>query len=194
MVTSISFAYNHNGRVVVKSTSFAHNRNGWVVAVKSISSRGVALNADASATAGDHVEVGVGATLDASVVVGAGSVACDPLRPVPMARRIEVQVRALSGQLLTKGAPLEFHAHSAACAATLRRFVAAVDKKGEVRVGSKPPRMLRPKEMAIVELDLEREICLEREADCKHLGRVVVRSEGETVGAGLVRAIVKSSK
>ena len=162
-----------------------------VIVVKSLWSRGAPVAKGANATAGDHVQVGVGASLDASVVIGAGSVACDPQRPVPLARRIEVHLRALSGQLLTKGAPLELHAHSACCAATLRRFIATVDKKGEAVASAKPPRALRPKEMAIVELDLDREVCLEREADCKQLGRVVVRAEGETVGAGLIRAILK---
>ena len=64
--------------------------------------------------------------LDTSLV-GAGSVLCDPSRPVPLAKRIEVQIRSLSEPLiagkvtlLTKGMPVELHAHAMACAATLK--------------------------------------------------------------------------
>ena len=42
-----------------------------------------------------------------------------------------------------------------------------------------------------MELDLAREVPLERDADCRQMGRVVLRAEGETVAAGLVRAILK---
>ena len=92
---------------------------------------------------------------------------------------------------MMRGMPLEAHVHAASCAAMLRRFVAPVSKAGEVLTGAKPPRVLRQHEAAIVELDLEREIALERDAACRHLGRVVLRSEGQTVAAGLVRAILK---
>jgi len=89
------------------------------------------------------------------------------------------------------GMPLEFYCHVASCAATLRKFVGAVDKRGEVKSGGRPPRALRPGEAALLELALEKEIALELEADCRHLGRVIIRSEGQTVGGGLVRAILK---
>ena len=39
--------------------------------------------------------------------------------------------------------------------------------------------------------ELREEVCVEREADCRHLGRVVLRAEGETVAAGLVREILR---
>ena len=159
------------------------------VLVKSLASRGVALDAAASATAGDHVEVGV--AIDDTVPVTAGMVLCDPARPVPRARRIEIQLRVISPRVMMRGMPLEAYVHSASSAAMLRRFVAPVSKAGEVLTDKKPPRVLRQHEAAIVELDLEREIVLEREADCRHLGRVVLRSEGQTVAAGLVRAILK---
>ena len=60
-----------------------------------------------------------------------------------------------------------------------------------MRDDARPPRLLRPKEAAVVELDLAREVPLERDADCRQMGRVVLRAEGETVAAGLVRAILK---
>ena len=173
--------------------------------VKSLNSRGEVLSAaageKAEATAGDHVEVGIAfsnTSFDTSLV-GAGSVLCDPSRPVPLAKRIEVQIRSLSEPLitgkvtlLTKGMPVELHAHAMTCAATLKKFLYPIDKKtGEVLLEGKAPRMLKPRDAAVVEIELEREVCVEVESDCKHLGRVVLRSEGETVAAGLVRAIVK---
>jgi translation elongation factor EF-1alpha len=34
------------------------------------------------------------------------------------------------------------------------------------------------------------QVPLECEAECKHLGRVVLRSEGQTIAAGKVRAVL----
>lgn len=164
-----------------------------VVTVKHLASRGASVEAGGSATAGDRVEatINVG-DLDASVALSAGCVLCDPARPCPLARRVLVVLRSLSGQMLLRGTPVECYAHATTCAATIRKFVGSLDRRtGEVAADKKPPRMLKPKEAALVELELEREICLEVEADCRHLGRVVLRSEGETVAAGLVREILK---
>ena len=105
-----------------------------------------------------------------------------------------VQLRALPtarGHVIMRGMAVECHCHVASCAATLRKFVAAVDKRGEARHDVKPPRLLRQNEAALVEIELEKPLPLECEADCRHLGRIVLRCEGESVAAALVVAIVK---
>jgi elongation factor 1 alpha-like protein len=139
------------------------------------------------ATAGDHVEATVSASssLDLGSIT-TGSVLCDPDSPVPMVRRIEVKLRSLSG-ILTKGQPVELYVHTASCAATLRKFVAAVDKRsGERLPDAKAPRSLPPASTAIVQLKLEARLPIELHSDCRRLGRVVLRDGGRTVAAGVV--------
>ena len=59
---------------------------------KAVHSRGAAVTL---ATAGDHVEIGlVGCAADSSIAQG--SVLCDPLRPAPLARKVEVRLRMRS--------------------------------------------------------------------------------------------------
>ena len=158
-----------------------------VVVAKALTSRGVAVD---EVTAGDHAEVSLGATgsLDAQAVF-AGSVLCDPQRPVALARQVEAQVRSMD-RMVSRGQSVEFYVHTAATAATVRQVVALIDGKTGERVEAKrPPRAMPPRSTAVVLLDLEASVALECAADCKHLGRVVLRDGGETVAAGLVTAI-----
>lgn len=142
-------------------------------------------------TAGDHVEAGVTPTSSSfdATTVGVGSVLCDPSRPVALAKRFEVQLRALSARLL-KGQPFELYCHTCSCAAVLRKIVGAVDGKTGARMtDARPPRSLLPGSMAIVQLELERAIPVELHSACRHLGRIVLRDGGETVAAGLVTSV-----
>lgn len=167
------------------------------VVVKALQSRGQSVS---SVTAGDHCEAGIvpaagaaGAAFDPTAI-SAGSVLCDPLRPVAFATRLEVQLRTL-GAFLTKGQPFELYAHSASCAATLRKIVAAIDKKTGERLPEAPkPRRLLPGMAAIVQLDLDRPMAVEAAADCRHLGRVILRDSGKTVAAGLVLNVVAKKR
>lgn len=164
-----------------------------IVTVKSLHSRGLGVG---EATAGDHVEVGLTATSSSfdPNVVGTGSVLCDPLRPVALATRIEVQLRVLASHL-TKGQPFELHSNGGGeVACTLRKLIAAADHKtGERIPDSKPPRSLGPGTVAFVQLRLERPLPIEVHSDCRQLGRVVLRDAGETVAAGLVMAIERTA-
>ncbi|GFR91794.1 HBS1-like protein [Elysia marginata] len=45
---------------------------------------------------------------------------------------------------------------------------------------------------AVVEIELERSLCLELYTDFKDLGRFMLRSGGHTIAAGLVEEIVQS--
>jgi elongation factor 1 alpha-like protein len=163
------------------------------VVVRSLQSRGEAVT---EATAGDHVEARLAAassSFDPSSV-GIGSVLCDPLRPVALATRVEVQLKAL-GMLLTKGQPFELHSNAGGeVACTLRKFIASVDRRTGLQLNdAKAPRCLAPGGIAVVYLQLESPMPLERHSDCRQLGRIVLRQAGETVAAGLVTAIVRST-
>ena len=124
--------------------------------------------------------------------MAAGNVLCEAAaRPVPLARRLEVQLRVLSPRTpLTPGQPLELYVHSAACSATLHRITAALDKRTGGRADGRPPRVLPAQSAAFVVLELEHDLPLETHADCRPLGRIVLREGGRSVAVGVVTALL----
>ena len=56
---------------------------------------------------------------------------------------------------------------------------------------SSRPRALAAKTAAIVRIELEREVCVELYAECRPLGRIVLRDGGRTVAAGVISAILQ---
>jgi elongation factor 1 alpha-like protein len=156
------------------------------VTVRSVSSRGAPV---AEVVAGDHCELTLAAPEE--TLFAEGHVLCDPQRPAPVARIIEVQLRVLSPPApLTRGEPFELYVHAASCCATLRRVVAAVDRRSGARLDAKPPRALGAQSLAFVQLDLERPVAVELYAQCRTLGRIILREGGRTVAVGVVTAIV----
>ena len=158
---------------------------------RSLQSRGVSV---ASLTAGDHAEIALDTRgVDAAALSAAlapGSVLCDPSRPVPLAARIEVSLRTLSPAVpLTRGQPFELYVHSTACACVLHKIVCGLGKRGE-RLEERP-RWLGGGCAAVVQLQLDRQVCVELHEACRQLGRVVLRAGGVTVAAGVVTRVVK---
>ena len=174
-----------------------------VAIVKSVRSRGVVVPPGQNLTAGDHCELTLGA-IDPSIV-GSGHVLCDPLRVVPLARRVEVRLRALAPRTpLTRGQPFELYVHAAACCATLRKIVTTLTDTdsgtscdgggaGASGAGVPPPRSLATGARALVQFDLEQPVPLETYADCPPLGRVVIRDGGATVAVGVISAILREA-
>eukprot|EP00966_Prymnesium_polylepis_P291970 6742956-Prymnesium_polylepis.1 len=87
---------------------------------------------------------------------------------------------------LTKGQPFELHCHASCVPVTLRKIVAGIDKAG-VRTERKP-RALLPGSGAVVQLELERPVAIEKAEDVRQMGRVVLREAGATLAAGVVTA------
>ncbi|KAL1498509.1 hypothetical protein AB1Y20_013832 [Prymnesium parvum] len=141
------------------------------------------------ATAGDHVELGLHGVPDAHAI-DVGSVLSAPNSPARLVRCIEVTLRTFQPPApLTKGQPFEMYCHTSAVCATLRKIVCSVDKFGQ-RTESRP-RSLLGGTAAVVQLDLERSICVELHNDCRQLGRLVLREAGRTLAAGVVTAIIR---
>ena len=155
-----------------------------LLTAKALLSRGAPVG---EATAGDHVEVGLaGCAADASIAQG--SVLCDPQRPAPLATRVEVQLRVFDVAVpLTKGQPFELYLHTASCSCVLRKVLAGLDKLGKPTAAK--PRCLVSQSAALVVLELERPLCVQRHADCKPMGRLVLREAGKTLAMGIITAI-----
>ena len=155
--------------------------------MKALHSRGAAVE---RVVAGDHC-VATLTSADELMAIAAGNVLCDPLRPVALSRTLEVQLRTLAPRApLTPGQPFELYVHSASCSATLKRIVAGVDRRTGARADGRPPRCLPAQSAAVVILELEHEIPVETHADCRALGRIVLRAGGESVAVGVITQLL----
>jgi len=128
--------------------------------------------------------------------IGVGSILCDPLEPIKASSRFRARVVVFNTDIpITKGFPVVLHYQSLCEPANIKRLVSQLHKStGEVI--RKNPRCLTKNSSAIIELALERSICLELYKDFKDLGRITLRYLGTTIAAGLVTEVLekKTSK
>lgn len=83
---------------------------------------------------------------------------------------------------------VEFHIHHVKEAARVVKIVSVMDQKtGKVSKGA--PRVIKAKQSAIVEVDLDGAVCVEEFSRCKALGRAFLRSAGNTIAVGIVTRI-----
>ncbi|CAG5123412.1 unnamed protein product [Candidula unifasciata] len=142
------------------------------------------------AFAGDHVNL----TLSGvdMVNVNIGSCLCDPASPARSATRIRAKIAIFNIDTpITKGFPVVFHYQAINEPAVIKRLLSQLNRAtGEVI--KKRPRCLVKNTSAIVEIELERSMCLELYTEFKDLGRFMLRSGGHTIAAGLVEELLQT--
>jgi len=140
-----------------------------------------------SVFAGDQVSV----TLPALDInnVAVGCIICDPQTPIPVTTRFQARIIVFNVKVpITMGFPVLLHHQSLIEPAVVSKLTASIHKStGEVV--KKKPRCLGNNSCALVELETSRPICIERYADFKELGRVMLRVAGVTIAAGMVTKI-----
>lgn len=142
-----------------------------------------------SVFAGDHVAV-ILSGVDVSNI-SVGGILCDISNPIPMTQRIQVRIIVFNIKIpITVGTPVLMHHQSLIEPATIVKLKAQLHK-GTGEVVKKNPRCLGNNSCALVEIETTKIVCIERYADCKELGRVMLRVGGATVAAGLVTKILK---
>ena len=106
-----------------------------------------------------------------------GDVLCSPANPIKTVK--EFTAKVLAFEFLT---PMQIDVHRGRLhtAGRIREIVAALDKNSGAMVGKKRPRIVKPGQVARVVVELETAVPLEAP------GRIVLRSSGETVAAGLL--------
>lgn len=121
--------------------------------------------------------------------VGIGNILCDPSDPVRTSNRIQARVVIFNIDVpITKGFPVVFHYQSMSEPASVKRLISQLHKStGEV-IRSKP-RCLVKNSSAVIELEINRPVCIELYKDYKDLGRFMLRYGGSTIAAGLVTEI-----
>ncbi|KAK9105796.1 hypothetical protein Scep_022640 [Stephania cephalantha] len=140
------------------------------------------------ATAGDSVAVGLQG-IDSTHVM-AGGVLCHQDFPVMVANHLELKVIMLDGAMpIVIGSQVEFHVHHAKEAAKVAKILCLFDLKTG-QVSKRGPRCLTAKQNALVEVILDKGVCVEEFSNCRVLGRVFLRALGRTIAVGIVTRII----
>ncbi|GFT52653.1 HBS1-like protein [Nephila pilipes] len=137
--------------------------------------------------AGDHVMLQLSG-IDISNV-SSGSMICSIEKPVKVATKFEARLVIFNISVpITKGFPVIFHYQSLSEQACVKKLVSQLNRStGEVLKNK--PRCLTKNSSAVVEIEVNRPICIELFKEFKDLGRFMLRSGGSTIAAGLVTNI-----
>ncbi|GJP49526.1 hypothetical protein CLOM_g8726 [Closterium sp. NIES-68] len=146
----------------------------------------------AAAWAGESADVGLQG-VDANQLLP-GGVLCHPDFPIPVATRVECRLLTLDLKIpLLRGTNAILHAHAAKEACRIVSLTAILDSKTGA-VAKARPRAVGSNQSAIVELSLERGMCLEAYSDFRAFGRIALRDGGRTLAVGIVlRILVKTT-
>ncbi|KAK8958543.1 Elongation factor 1-alpha C [Platanthera guangdongensis] len=158
--------------------------SGEIATIRSIERNSSPCNA---ASAGDNVGISLHGVDQIHLIPG--GVLCHPDYPVSVARRLELKILVLDIKMpIIIGSQVELHIHHAKEAARVVKIISELDQKtGKVSKGA--PRVLKSKQSAIVEVNLERPVCVEEFSRCKALGRAFLRSAGNTIAVGIVTRV-----
>ncbi|XP_068656232.1 uncharacterized protein [Aristolochia californica] len=142
-----------------------------------------------AARAGDNVSV-VLQGIDESRVT-TGGVLCHPNFPVAEATHLELKVIILDVAMpILIGSQVEFHIHHAKEAGRVVKILSVLDPKTG-KPSKRAPRCLLAKQSAVIEVTLDRPVCVEPFSDCRGLGRAFLRASGTTLAVGIVNKIVQ---
>ncbi|CEP16061.1 hypothetical protein [Parasitella parasitica] len=120
-----------------------------------------------------------------------GCVLCTGAKPVPVTTTFEAQIVVFDIRVpITPGYPIVLHHGSLDEPASIIKLVEIIDK-ATGQVTKRNPRCLTKGMTAKIQIKLtQRPIPLESFKDNKHLGRIMLRKDGETVAAGVVNEIL----
>ncbi|XP_034483693.1 HBS1-like protein [Drosophila innubila] len=140
-----------------------------------------------SVFAGDQISVTLAGVDINNITVGC--IICDPQMPIPVTTRFQCRIIVFNVKVpITMGYPVLLHHQSLIEPAVVCKLTASIHKStGEVV--KKKPRCLGNNSCALVEVETSRPICIERYADFKELGRIMLRVAGVTIAAGMVTKI-----
>lgn len=139
------------------------------------------------ALAGDFISVSV-TGYDAQNIYS-GCVLCDSSLPIPVTTALEARVIVFNVDFpIVRGHQVVLHYQSSSESAVVSRLLAELNKStGEVV--KKNPRMIKKNTHALVKIQLSRPICVEVYSRIRQLGRIMLRSGGTTIAAGLVTKV-----
>lgn len=160
---------------------------GAVIQVRGIEALGVKVP---NAIAGTICEVGLKLPNDFDVnYLRKGNVLCDPRYEIPVVQKFIAKVVVYDNVIITKGEFVMCHFYTSKCTGTIQKLIATCDPVTGATAKAHP-KMLKPKDFAIIQVKLEDRHCLELFSNFKNMGRVICRHEGRTVCAGTVTEMI----
>lgn len=142
--------------------------------------------------AGDSVTLNV-ANVDINNI-SIGNFVCETQSVMPVTDRLRGRIVLFNLSIpVTNGFPVVFHYKSLNESATVKKLVSQLDKSSGEVIKDKP-RVLNNGHSAIVEIKLNKPICVELYQNYRELGRFMLRYNGVTIAAGQITEIIQKTK
>ena len=144
-----------------------------------------------SATAGENVELVLNGI--EPNILQVGSILCPLDSPVPVTNCFEAKIITLSALQvpILRGTQFTLYTQSVQVPATVSSIISiTVESEGKSQE-TMNPRFVRKNQVARVEITTDAPVCVERYEDYRPLSRVLLRTDGLTVAAGVVNSIIK---
>ncbi|VVC31843.1 Translation protein, beta-barrel domain,Translation elongation factor EFTu/EF1A, C- [Cinara cedri] len=137
--------------------------------------------------AGDFISISLNG-YDAQTIYS-GCVLCDISSPIPVTSVLEARVVVFNVDFpIVRGHQVVLHYQSSSESAVVSRLLAELNKSTGEMI-KKNPRIIKKNTHALIKIQLSRPICVEVYSDIRQLGRVMLRSNGTTIAAGLVTKV-----
>jgi len=107
--------------------------------------------------------------------------------PISITSVIEARVVVIDFPIV-RGQQVVLHYQNAYEPAVISRILAELNKSTGLVI-MKNPRIIKKNTYALIKINLSRPICIEVYSDIRQLGRVMLRSGGTTIAAGLVTKV-----
>lgn len=138
----------------------------------------------AVAVAGDTVELVFN---DIDIMrLSVGNILSLPNARPPLTKKAKAKILVMEklGVPIIRGAQIIFHMHSLDVPAVMTKLITLLNRDGTVK--KERPRALTGGASAVVELTLSDKIVMDTYANCRPLGRFVLRRGGETIAIGII--------
>jgi elongation factor 1 alpha-like protein len=144
-----------------------------------------------SAYSGDSVILNV-ASIDMNNI-SIGNFVCDCISsPMPVSDRLKAKIVLFNLEMpLIKGSSVVFHYKSMSESAIIKKVISQLDKSSGDVIKERP-RFLTKGMSAMVEIKINRPICMELYSNYRELGRFMLRLGDTTIAAGLIMDILVS--
>ena len=109
----------------------------------------------------------------------------------PICRRAKAKILVMEHLTIPiiRGAQVLFHMHSLDIPAVVNKLIAITKRDGSIK--KERPRALTGGSSATVEVTLSDKICMEPFAECRALGRFVLRRSGDTIAVGIIEELIR---